>query len=102
MTAAELRVLEARMDMLDAMLQDLIDQMRRTQPPAWTDQVRRAVSGLPGVPVFQGFFRWLRTGSKMVPPMSSSACPRLTHRTSASSWSSPTKASVPWVGRAAM
>jgi hypothetical protein len=37
MTAAELRVLEARMDMLDAVLQDLIDQVRRTQPSGWTD-----------------------------------------------------------------
>ena len=32
MTAAELRVLETRMDMLDAMLQELIDQVRRMQP----------------------------------------------------------------------
>lgn len=62
MTAAELRVLEARMDMLEAMLPDLIDQMRRTQPPAWTDQVRRAVSGLPGVPVFQGFLQVVADG----------------------------------------
>jgi hypothetical protein len=53
MTAAELRVLEARMDMLDAVLQDLIDQVRRTQPSGWTDQRQRAVSGLQGVPVFQ-------------------------------------------------
>ena len=53
MTAAELRVLEARMDMLDAVLQDLIDQVRRTQPSGWTDQRQRAVSGLQGIPVFQ-------------------------------------------------
>jgi len=53
MTAAELKVLEARMDMLDAVLQDLIDQVRRTQPSGWTDQRQRAVSGLQGVPVFQ-------------------------------------------------
>jgi hypothetical protein len=31
MTAAEMRVLEARMDMLDALLQDLIEQVRRMQ-----------------------------------------------------------------------
>jgi hypothetical protein len=31
MTAAELRVLEARMGMLDAVLQDLIEQVRRMQ-----------------------------------------------------------------------
>jgi hypothetical protein len=55
MTVAELRVLEARMDMLDAVLQDLIEQLRRAQASGWTGQSRQAVSGLPGVLVVQGF-----------------------------------------------
>jgi hypothetical protein len=47
MTAAEIRVLEARMDMLDAVLQDLIEQVRRMQLSGRTDRHQRAVSGLP-------------------------------------------------------
>ena len=34
MTGAEMRVLEARMDTLNAMLQDLVYQVRRIQAPA--------------------------------------------------------------------
>jgi hypothetical protein len=57
MTAAELRVLQARMDMLDALLQDLIEQVRRMQPSGRADQRRQAVSGLRGVLVMQGFLQ---------------------------------------------
>lgn len=51
MTAAELRVLEARMDTLNAMLQDLVYQARRLQ--ASTAQRRQAVSDLFGPPSFR-------------------------------------------------
>lgn len=50
-TAAELRVLEARMDTLNAMLQDLVYQARRLQ--ASTAQRRQAVSDLFGPPSFR-------------------------------------------------
>jgi hypothetical protein len=62
MTAAELRVLETRMDMLDAMLQDLIEQVRRMRPPGRTDQYRQAVSGLPAGLVVQGFLQVVADG----------------------------------------
>jgi hypothetical protein len=35
MTAAELRVLETRMDLLETVLQELIEQVRRMQPSSW-------------------------------------------------------------------
>jgi hypothetical protein len=54
MTAAEIRVLEARMDMLDALLQELIEQVRHMQLTGQDDQRRRAVSGLPVSLVVQG------------------------------------------------
>jgi hypothetical protein len=57
MTAAELRVLETRMDMLDAVLQDLIEQVRRMQLPGRTDQHWQAVSGLPADLVVQGLLQ---------------------------------------------
>jgi hypothetical protein len=58
MTGAELRVLEARMDNLNAMLQDLIHQIRRIQTPSGadhrqqveTDLCRWLVRGLPDTP----------------------------------------------------
>ena len=62
MTAAELRVLEARMDLLDALLQDLIDQVRRFQLSGWTDQCRHTVSGLPVGVVVQGFLQVVADG----------------------------------------
>jgi hypothetical protein len=55
MTTAELRVLEARMDMLNAMLLDLIDQVRHTQVPSGTDQGPRAATDLSGSPRPSGF-----------------------------------------------
>jgi hypothetical protein len=61
MTAAELRVLEMRMDMLDAMLQDLIEQVRRMQLSGRAEH-RQAVSGLPGVLVVQGFLQVVADG----------------------------------------
>jgi hypothetical protein len=57
MTAAEMRVLEARMDMVDALLQDLIEQVRRMQLSGRADQHRRAESGLRGGLVVQGFLQ---------------------------------------------
>ena len=62
MTAAELRVLEARMDMLDAVLQDLIEQARRRQLPGRADQHRQAVPGLPAGLVVQGFAQVVADG----------------------------------------
>jgi hypothetical protein len=62
MTADELRVLETRMDMLDAVLQDLIEQVRRMQLSGWTDQRRQAVSGLPVGLVVQGFLQVVADG----------------------------------------
>ena len=62
MTAAEIRVLEARMDMLDAMLQDLIEQVRHMQLTGQDDQHRRAVSGLPVSLVVQGFLQVVADG----------------------------------------
>jgi hypothetical protein len=62
MTAAEIRVLEARMDMLDAMLQDLIEQVRHMQLTGQDDQHRRAVSGLPVSLVVQGFLQVVTDG----------------------------------------
>jgi hypothetical protein len=62
MTAAELRVLEARMDLLDALLQDLIDQARRVQLSGWTDQRCHAVSGLPVGLVVQAFLQVVADG----------------------------------------
>jgi len=62
MTAAKLRVLETRMDMLDAVLQDLIEQMRRMQLSGWADQHRQAVSGLRVGLVVQGFLQVIADG----------------------------------------
>ena len=62
MTAAEQRVLETRMDMLDKVLQDLIEQARRMQPSGRTDQNRLAVSGLPVGLVVQGFLQVVADG----------------------------------------
>ena len=62
MTAAELLVLETRMDMLDALLQDLIEQVRRIQLSCWTDQHCHAVSGLPVGLVVQGFLQVVADG----------------------------------------
>jgi hypothetical protein len=62
MTAAEIRVLEARMDMLDAVLQDLIEQVRRMQLSGRTDQHRQVVSGLPAGLVVQGFLQVVADG----------------------------------------
>ena len=57
MTAAELRVLEARMDMLDAVLEDLIEQVRRMQLSGWTGLPSRRVSGLSVGLVVQGLLQ---------------------------------------------
>ena len=57
MTAAELRVLETRMDMLDALLQDLIEQVRRMPLSGGTDQRWQAVLGLPVGLVVQGLLQ---------------------------------------------
>lgn len=63
MTVAELRILETRMDMLEATLQELIDQVRRIQLSGWTGcpqqkvpvlSVGLLVQGLPQV-VAYGF-----------------------------------------------
>jgi hypothetical protein len=62
MTAAELRVLEARMGMLDAVLRDLIEQVRRTQLSARADQHRQTASGLPVGLVVQGFLQVVADG----------------------------------------
>ena len=62
MTAAELRVLETRMDMLDAVLLDLIEQVRRMQLSGRTDQHRQAVSGLPVGLVVQGLLQVVADG----------------------------------------
>ena len=62
MTAAELRVLETRMDMLDAVLLDLIEQVRRMQLPGRTDQHRQTASGLPVGLVVQGFLQVVADG----------------------------------------
>jgi len=62
MTAAELRVLQTRMDMLDAVLQDLIEQMRRMQLSGRADQHRQAASGLPVGLVVQGFLQVIADG----------------------------------------
>jgi len=62
MTAAELRVLETRMDMLDALLQDLIEQVRRMPLSGGTDQRWQAVSGLPVGLVAQGFLQVVADG----------------------------------------
>jgi hypothetical protein len=58
MTGAELRVLEARMDKLNAMLQDLVYQVGRIQAPGEADHRQQVVTdlsrwlvlGLPGPP----------------------------------------------------
>lgn len=57
MTADELRVLEMRMEMLDAMLQDLVEQAGRMQVPGRTDEHLPAVPDLPAGLVFQGFLQ---------------------------------------------
>ena len=62
MTAAELRVLEARMEMLGAVLEDLIEQVRRMQLSGRADQHRRAESGLRGGLVVQGFLQVVADG----------------------------------------
>ena len=62
MTAAELRVLEARMGMLDAVLQDLIEQVRRMQLSGRADQHRQTVPGLPVGLVVQGFLQVVADG----------------------------------------
>jgi len=62
MTAAELRVLEARMGMLDAVLQDLIEQVRRMQLSARADQHRQTASGLPVGLVVQGLLQVVADG----------------------------------------
>lgn len=49
-TAAELRVLEARMETLNAMLQDLVFQARRLQASTSTDQRQQTVIDLFGPP----------------------------------------------------
>jgi hypothetical protein len=49
MTTAEVRALEARMDMLDALLHDLIDRVRRAQLSGRAEWHRRALSGGPVV-----------------------------------------------------
>lgn len=50
MTGPELRVLEARMDNLNAMLQDIIRQLRRIQTPGKAD---------PGQQIVTELARWL-------------------------------------------
>jgi hypothetical protein len=62
MTAAELRVLETRMDMLGAVLQDLIEQVRRMQLCGRADQHQQTVSGLPVGLVVQGFLQVVADG----------------------------------------
>jgi len=47
MTGTELRVLEARMELLEELLQDLIDQVCSMQPSSWASR-HRAVSALSG------------------------------------------------------
>ena len=61
MTAAELRVLEARMELLDELLQDLIEQVRSIQPSGWASR-RRAVSALSGSPFVHGCLEVLPDG----------------------------------------
>jgi hypothetical protein len=56
MTAAELRVLETRMDLLETVLQELIEQVRRMQLSGWNGQ-RRAVGGLSAGLVVKGLFQ---------------------------------------------
>jgi hypothetical protein len=53
MTTAEVRVLEARMDMLDAVLRDLVARVRRMQSSDRAECRRRAPSGTSGGPVVQ-------------------------------------------------
>jgi hypothetical protein len=53
MTAAELRVLEARMDMLTAVLKELIDEVRCIQLSSWASP--HPAPGLSGSAVVEGF-----------------------------------------------
>ena len=46
MTGTELRVLEARMDNLNAMLQDIVRQLRRIQTPGKADHGQQVVTDL--------------------------------------------------------
>jgi hypothetical protein len=72
MTGAELRVLEARMDKLNAMLQDLVYQVRRIQAPSGTDHRQQVVTdlsrwlvlGLPDPPGHLQVFELGRLGSR--------------------------------------
>jgi hypothetical protein len=45
LTAAEAQVIEARIDMLEAVLRDLTDQVRGMQSSSWRGQGQSAVSG---------------------------------------------------------
>jgi hypothetical protein len=70
MTAAELRVLEARMDMLDAVLRTSSTRCAARNRPAGLTSVSGRYQAYRASPSFRALLRWLRTGSKMVPPMS--------------------------------
>jgi len=62
MTTAELRVLKTRMDMLDAMLQELIDQVRLMQPSGSTGSPQPKVSALSVGRVVQGLLQVIAHG----------------------------------------
>jgi hypothetical protein len=62
MTTAEVRVLEARMDMLDAVLRDLVTRARRIQLSGRAEWRRRAPSGTSGGPVGQGCLEMVADG----------------------------------------
>jgi len=66
-TAAELRVLEARMDTLNAMLQDLVHQARRIQASTSTDQRQQAETDLSGPAIVSEFTGVASTRSKIIP-----------------------------------